>query len=161
MSAPATAIARPSSAPSGNSADGHGSGMKTCDQPHSAARPTVPMPRPESSASFSGRSRPTARPTASTISASTMYSGKCGVASPRIGPIEHGQAAADEQEEPDRAERGAAARPHAGEHEADAGGEHDQHRLEDEAELRHAEVELGLERRQTEHQAAGERHAGG
>ena len=43
--------------------------------------------------------------------------------------------------------------------EADAGGEHDQHRLEDEAELGHAEVELGLERRQPEHQAAGERHA--
>ena len=39
-----------------------------------------------------------------------------------------------------------------------AGGEHDQHRLEDEAELRDAEVELGLEGREAEQEAAGERH---
>ena len=37
------------------------------------------------------------------------------------------------------------------------GGDHDHHRLEDEAKLRHAEVELGLERGQANQEAAGER----
>ena len=41
----------------------------------------------------------------------------------------------------------------------DRGGEHDQHRVEDQAELRHAEVELALQRRHAEQQAAGQRDA--
>jgi hypothetical protein len=40
---------------------------------------------------------------------------------------------------------------------ADARGDHDHQRLEDEAELRDAEVELGLEGRQPEQEAAGQR----
>ena len=44
-------------------------------------------------------------------------------------------------------------------HERHAGGERDQDRLEDEAELRHAEVELGLEGGETDQQAAHERRA--
>ena len=43
---------------------------------------------------------------------------------------------------------------------ADAGGEHDQHRLEDELELRHAEVELALEGREPDQEAAGQRARG-
>ena len=51
------------------------------------------------------------------------------------------------EEEGDGAERGAASEPDAGCRQRDAGGEHHEHRPEDHAELRHAEVELGLERR--------------
>ena len=53
----------------------------------------------------------------------------------------------------DRAERRAAAEPDARGDQRDARGEHDQHRLEDHPELRHAEVELGLEGRQPEQEA--------
>ena len=70
--------------------------------------------------------------------------------SPSTGPTMQGEAAADEDEEADRAERRAAPAPLADRDQADAGGEHDQHRLEHEAELRDAEVELGLEGRQPE-----------
>ena len=66
---------------------------------------------------------------------------------------------AHEQEERDRAERGARPAPDAGGDEADARGERDQQRLEEEVELRHAEVELGLERRQADQEAAGQRGA--
>ena len=83
----ATAVARLSSAASGSRLDGHGIGIHTCDQPHSAARPTVPMPTPDHSPNASGRrSATSARATPSTTSASTTYRGKCGVVSPSTGP---------------------------------------------------------------------------
>ena len=54
----ATAIASPAISPSGSSAAGHGSGMNTCVQPHSAASPTVPSSAPDASASGSGSLHP-------------------------------------------------------------------------------------------------------
>src|SRR5436189_12136 len=51
----------------------------------------------------------------------------------------------------------APARPDARGDESDAGREHDQGRVEDQLELRDAEVELTLERRQADQQPADER----
>ena len=67
-------------APSGNSEDGQGMVHQTCDQPHSAASPTVPMATPASAPKAIGRRRAAKRSAMSSTSpASTMYSGKCGV----------------------------------------------------------------------------------
>src|SRR5207248_9628273 len=43
---PATAAMKPRIAPSGHSAEFHGSGIQICVQPHSAAKPIVPMSAP-------------------------------------------------------------------------------------------------------------------
>ena len=59
----------------------------------------------------------------------------------------------------DGGERAAPAAPQPGGDEPDARGERDQHRLEEEVELRHAEVELGLEGREADQEAAAERRA--
>ena len=67
---------------------------------------------------------------------------------------EQADEAAQPEEEQRRAERPAAADPDARGDEGPAGRERDQHRLEHEAVLRHAEVELGLERGETDQQAA-------
>jgi hypothetical protein len=56
------------------------------------------------------------------------------------------------------ADRRAAPADHPGRDERGGSGEHDQHRGEDEPELRHAEVELGLEGGEADQQAAA--HAG-
>jgi hypothetical protein len=66
------------------------------------------------------------------------------------------EAAADGEEEQGRADRRAAPDPQARERQRQPGGEHHQHRPEDHAELRHAEVELGLEGRHAEQQPARE-----
>ena len=70
--APAIAAAKPTIAASGNAAPGQGSGIQSWDQPHSAARPTVPIPTPARSPKRSGRRVETKRATPSTITASTM-----------------------------------------------------------------------------------------
>jgi len=67
------------------------------------------------------------------------------------------QQAAHRQVEEHRAESCAGAEPHPRGHERDARGEHDQDRVVDELELRYSEVELELERRQADEQAAGPR----
>ena len=72
INAPAIAAAKPMMAPSGNIAAGQGSGIQACDQAHSAARPTVPIPSPAQRPKRSGRSVETRRAIASTTSASTM-----------------------------------------------------------------------------------------
>ena len=160
-SAPAIAVAKPSSAASGSSSDGHGIGIQTCDQPHSAARPSGAdaHARTRARTPAGGARRPAAAPTPSTTSASTTYSGKCGVVSPSTGPTTSASPPREREEEarPRRARcRGRA-------HSADR----DQRRRpaasmisigwKHEAELGHAEVELGLERGQADQQAAGQR----
>ena len=66
------------------------------------------------------------------------------------------QEAAERDEERDAGERAAAPEPHARGHQRDAGGEREQHRLPDQAELRNAEVELALEGRHADEQRARE-----
>ena len=66
----------------GTISDDQGSGIQTCDQPHSAARPTVPISAPAVRPKASGRRVDTTSAAASTQSASTMYSGKCASDSP-------------------------------------------------------------------------------
>src|SRR5207253_32403 len=61
----------------------------------------------------------------------------------------------DDQEERDRLHGPAATQPDARGHESHARGEHDHDRLVDELELRHAVVELALEGRQADEEAAG------
>ena len=95
-----------------------------------------------------------ARATSSTQTASPRKSGMWGVASPRTGPTMTADAAADDEEEDRRAERAARPDPHARGHEREAGGEGDQHRVKHLGELRHAEVELGLEGARADEQAA-------
>ena len=53
-SPPATPASTVTSATSGSSADGHGSGIQTCDHAHSAAVPTVPISRPATAPNASG-----------------------------------------------------------------------------------------------------------
>ena len=69
------------------------------------------------------------------------------------------QEAADQQEAEHRQQRAAAAEVDAGGHQADAGGEHHQHRVQDQPELRHAEVELALEGGERDEEAAHEERA--
>ena len=80
----------------------------------------------------------------------------CGVVSPEHRADQQRQRAADREEERDRAQRARRGRAHTrAATSADARGQHDQDRLEDEPELGHAEVELGLEGGQADQQAAG------
>ena len=96
--------------------------------------------------------------TASTQSASAMYSGKCGVVcSPSTGPTSSASPPRSAMKKSAAAECPAAAEAHARGHERDAGGERQQHGMPDEPELRHAEVELALEGRHADQQPAGER----
>ena len=153
---PATAIASPSTKPSGNSAAGHGRTIQTCVQPHSAASPTVPSAAPEASANGSGRR------TSSAIALDQQRldhdtAGSAAVGSPSTGPDEQRHQPAHREEEQRRAERRAAAEPDPRGDERHARREHDQHRLEDHPELRHAEVELGLEGREPEQERARQR----
>jgi hypothetical protein len=76
-----------------------------------------------------------------------------GVVSPKTGPVKSGDDAADEEEEDGRRDGAAATDPQPRGDERDAGRQADQQRLEDQAVLRHAEVELGLERRQADEEA--------
>ncbi len=64
------------------------------------------------------------------------------------------EAAAHDEVEGDGAQRGAATGEAARGHERDARRQRDEHRLVEQAELRHAEVELALEDRQADEQAA-------
>src|SRR3954462_4850660 len=66
--------------------EGQESGIHTCDQPHSAARPTVPVSRPETAPNREGRLVSGTGATASTPAASAIQSGKGGVVSPATGP---------------------------------------------------------------------------
>ena len=71
-SPPATPASTLTTATSGSSAVGHGSGIQMCDQPHSAAVPTVPISRPATAPKTSGpRRASSAAAVASTSSAST------------------------------------------------------------------------------------------
>ncbi len=66
-----TAVKRPATAASGQSDAPHGMGIHTLLQPHSTARPTVPMRTPASAPSATGERGRELRKTASTSSAST------------------------------------------------------------------------------------------
>ena len=68
------------------------------------------------------------------------------------------QQSAQPDEEQRRGERAAATEPHPGRDEAHPGGEREQERLPHEPELRHREVELGLEGRKADQQRADEAH---
>jgi hypothetical protein len=52
---PATAAISPAIAPSGKREAGQGLTTQTCEKPHSAARPTVPIARPASAPKVIGR----------------------------------------------------------------------------------------------------------
>ena len=83
---PAMAAIKPTMAPSGKSEEGHAIVQNTCDQPHSAARPIVPMPTPAAAPNAIGRPSGNRRATASMTSASARYSGNFGVVWARITP---------------------------------------------------------------------------
>ena len=70
-SPPATPASTVTTATSGSSAVGHGSGIQTCDQPHSAAVPTVPISRPATAPKTSGPRSSSSAAAPSTSSAST------------------------------------------------------------------------------------------
>ena len=126
----------PSSTPSGASAAGHGSGMNTCVQPHSAARPDRADRRARRrSASGSGRAHPQ-RDQLDERAPRRGRAGSAAVGSPSTGPTSSAISPRMREEEQRRAERGAAAEPDPRGDERDARGEHDQHRLEDHPELR-------------------------
>src|SRR3954470_5762784 len=94
--APAIAPATPASSASGSAAPtiepGHGCAIRTWLQPYSAAKPTVPMPRPAASAKASGR-RANASAASSTIGPGAPYSGKRGVVYPATRPTNSASAA--------------------------------------------------------------------
>src|SRR5215207_968836 len=74
------------------------------------------------------------------------------------GADQEREQAADRPETEDRRDRAAGAEPDPGGDEGDPGGEHDQDRLQQERELRHREVELGLEGGEGDEKGAGEDH---
>ena len=159
-SAPAaTAVTRPASAASGSSEAVQGSGIQTWLQPHSAASPIVPIRTPATAPVATGERAPAPAKAASTSTRLDQVEREVrrGLA-PDDADHQRDQAA-DEQEAEHGHQRPAAAEVDAGGDEPDAGGEHDQHGLEHLAELRHAEVELALEGRQGDQEAAREQAA--
>ena len=68
---PETAASRPRITASGSSEEGHDIVIHTCDQPHSAARPNVPIAAPETAPNTTGRRTVTSSATTSTQIAST------------------------------------------------------------------------------------------
>ena len=68
---PATPARSARIAPSGKIEDGHGNGIHRCDQPHSAAKPTVPISAPATTPRVSGLFGFMRQATSSTSSAST------------------------------------------------------------------------------------------
>ena len=68
---PATAAMKPAMIPSGSRAPVQGIVHQTCDQAHSAARPSVPMPTPAIAPKRIPLTGSVRRATASTTSAST------------------------------------------------------------------------------------------
>src|SRR5829696_663431 len=67
---PETAASRPKITASGSNEDGQDIVIHTCDQPHSAARPNVPMAAPETAPNTTGRRTVTSSATTSTQIAS-------------------------------------------------------------------------------------------
>ena len=142
---PATAATKPAMAASGSSADGHGIGIHTCDQPHSAPRPTVPISDARQRAR---RHRPEPGGRAGTqLHEQRLDDVEREVRSGLAEDDPYGQReeAADHEEAGHGQERAAAPEVQAGGDQADTGGEHDQGRVKHQPELGHAEVELALE----------------
>ena len=106
--------------------------IQTCDQPHSAARPTVPIATPASAPKLIGRSggraaqyaRRRPRP-----AAPRRCRAGSGGWSRRTAADQQRQRAADRDVDEQAADRAAAARPDPRRDQADAGRQHDQHRL--------------------------------
>ena len=67
---PLTPASTVTAATSGSSSAGHGSGIQTCDQPHSAAVPIVPISRPATAPNASGPRLTSTNAAPSTSSAS-------------------------------------------------------------------------------------------
>ena len=67
---PATPATNPQTTPSTSMLEGHEIVHQACDHAHSAASPTVPIPRPASSPSWSGLSRADRSAISSTTAAS-------------------------------------------------------------------------------------------
>ena len=149
----------PAIAASGSSESFHGIGIQTCDQAHSAARPIVPISAP-AIAPFTTGLRPPAR-SEDRLDQQRLDDVEREVRrdlAPDDADHER-QEAADDEVAAHGQERAAAAGVEAAGDQPDAGGEHDQDRLVDLAELRHAEVELGLEGRERDEEAAHQQRA--
>ena len=159
MSEAATAERKPKIAPSGNRLALQWIGIQRFDQAHSEASPTVPMPTPQARPKRTAFSRGTLKRDHLDDDRRDDEQGEVGGGFPEDRPDGDRDRAADQEEERDGGERRAAPEPHPRRGQGDAGGEHDEDRAEDEAELRNAEVELGLEGREPEQQGATERRA--
>ncbi len=136
-----------------------GSGSRRATSAHSAASPMVPTAAPLRRAK---RKRPLARnDQADPLDAERLddVEREVGDRLAQHRPDHERDRAANDEEERHGAERGAATQPDAHRDQRHGRGEHDQHRAEHEPELRDAVVELALEGREADQQAARHRVA--
>ena len=111
------------------------------------------MPRPETAPNRIGRRNSGVSATSSTTSAGPRYSGNQLIAAPRHGSDDQGDPAAQRDCEQRRDDRRTSTQRHARDDRSHGGGRRDQHRLEHQPELRHAEVEFDLVDRHSDQQA--------
>ena len=159
-SEPSTPIGdRHRAAPRGAGPTVHGNGIANCDHAHSLAKPTVPI----SSAGDRGHRQRAAdehqrRPPRRTAPRRRTAAGAACVW-PMTGPTSSARPPRIDEEEHDGRERAAAADPQPRARSPTPAASAMQDRLEGHPVLRHAEVELGLEGREADQEAAHEADA--
>ena len=158
---PAIAAIRPVIAPSGKREAGQGLTTQTCEKPHSAARPTVPIAssgeRAEADRPLGGGRAPQIGEADALDEQRLDHVGRevgGDLAEQRSDQDRQGAANRDvDQQAPDCAAR---PDPDTRRDQADPGRQHDQRRLQGEGELGYPEVELALEGGERHQEGAGE-----